>query len=286
LVFLLARHLLNSEDLADVLTSVLNLTGDDIAKFAELLKRTSLSSIIAISELLVGRFQFLEELQQLIDGPSARFVQERRHLHKMVELHTWLFGEQYHLMGSDVSLRTLLPLVLAEVQGGTDPEAEVIIDETLRDIPDLYLMGTKWHEGSKYHQHLIVELKRPSVRIVRQHIDQLKRYASQIVAHPKFSQRPESHRFTFVLVSAEISDAVRQTEYQFGEEPGLISRPGGLGHQTELWALRWSDLLDRRTEELRYLKDRIEIQADPADLDYLRRQVAGFVPEQALGQSE
>jgi hypothetical protein len=44
LVFLLARHLLQSEDLADVLTSVLNLSGADVTRFAELLRRTSLSN--------------------------------------------------------------------------------------------------------------------------------------------------------------------------------------------------------------------------------------------------
>jgi hypothetical protein len=285
LVFLLARHLLHSEDLADVLTSVLDLSGDDISKFADLLKRTSLSSIIAISELLISRFQFLEELRQLIYGTPGAFVQERRHLHNILERHTWLFGEQYHLMGSDESLGTLLPLITATIKESGNPDARIETPEELRDIPDLYLMSTKWHEGPKYNQHLIIELKRPSVRIGKSHIHQLKRYARQIVGHPIFSQRTESHKFTFILVSAEISDIVKETEYQYGEDPGLIGRPGGLGHPTQLWALRRSDVFDRRTEELRFLKDRITIQADPKDLDYLRSQVSGFLPAQALNDT-
>ncbi|GEM_PF-6749237 len=278
LVFLLAKHLLHSEDLAEVLTSVLGLSGDEIGKFADLLKRTSLSSVINIAELLVSRFQFIDELRELVYGKSARAVKERRHLHKIVEGHTWLFGEQYHLMGSDSSLNTLLPRIEAAVRETNDPEALIPVDDPLRDIPDLYLMGTKWNEGAKYHQHLIVEMKRPSVRIVSEHINQLKRYASEIVRLPIFGQNNGSHKFTFVLVSSDVSEGVRQTEYQAGEEPGLLSRPGGLGHETELWALRWSDFLDRRTSELRFLRDKMALQANPEDLAYLRREMAEFLP--------
>jgi hypothetical protein len=285
LVFLLAKQLLQSEDLSDVLTSVLGLSGDEIAKFADLLKRTSLSSVISISALLVNRFQFIEELRELVYGASSKSIKERRHLHKIVEGHTWMFGEQYHLMGSDSSLNTLLPIINEVVRDPSDPEAFIPIDDSLRDIPDLYLIGTKWNEGAKYHQHLIIEMKRPSVMIVSEHVNQLKRYASKIVRHPMFSQHAESHRFTFVLVSSNVSEAVRRTDYQADEELGLIGRPQGLGHPTELWTLRWSDLLDRRTEEMRFLKDKITIQADPADLDYLRRHVAGFLPDEVLDKS-
>lgn len=189
-------------------------------------------------------------------------------------------------MGSDSALNTLLPVIKAAIRETNEPEALISTSEQLRDIPDLYLMGTKWHEGAKFHQHLIVEMKRPSVRIVSEHIGQLKRYASEIVQHPIFGQNTGSHRFTFVLVSGDVSEAIRRTDYQAGEEPGMLGRPPGLGHPTELWALRWSDLFDRRTEELRFLKDKIATQADPADLDYLRQQVAGFLPDQVLGQAE
>lgn len=285
LVFLLAKQLLQSDDLAEVLTSVLDLSGDEISKFADLLKRTSLRSVIAISELLVNRFQFIDELTELVYGASAKSVKERSHLHKIVEGHTWLFGEQYHLMGSDSALSTLLPIINTFVRDAEDPEAIIPTDDQLRDIPDLYLMGTKWNEGAKFHQHLIVEMKRPSMRIVSEHVEQLKRYASKIVRNPIFTQNADSHRFTFMLVSSDISESVQRTEYQADEEAGMLGRPQGLGHPTELWALRWSDLLDRRTQELRFLKDKITIQADPADLDYLRRQAAGFLPDEIFSAS-
>lgn len=146
----------------------------------------------------------------------------------------------------------------------------------------MYLLKTKWNEGAKFSQHLVIELKRPAVRIVPKHVEQLERYARQIVKNPIFGQGPNSRRFSFVLVSSQVSSQVKETKYQEGEEPGLISRPTGLGHPTELWALQWSDYLDRRQEELRFLREKLEISAEPEALDYLRRTVPTHLPQQAL----
>lgn len=219
LVFSLARHLLHSEDLADVLTSILGLTGDGVARFAELLRRTSLNSLIALSELLVDRISFLEELRELVYGKLASQILERRQLHKIIERHAWLFGEDHNLMGSDMSLAKLLPIIESAISE-PDAESEIPVGAPLLDIPDLYFLGTKWHEGGKYFQHLVVELKRPSVKIGTREVAQLKRYAREIVELSMLSQAEQAHRFTFVLVSSDVSEAVRHGEYQAGKERG------------------------------------------------------------------
>lgn len=103
LVFRLVRQLMQSENLVAALTSLLDLKGDDVTRLTDLLERTSLSSIIAVSELLVGRFEFLNELEALVYGKVAEYVKERRDLQKILESHTWMFGEQYNLMGADIS---------------------------------------------------------------------------------------------------------------------------------------------------------------------------------------
>lgn len=276
LIFALTKQLMQSEDLASVLTGVLGLKGDDVAKFASLLRRTSLSSIIAIADLLVDRMRFLDELQVLVYGFPARYVKERKQLHKIIEGHTWLFGEQYHLMTSDRSVAKLLD----SFRSSSDPDDELIdIDEALRDIPDLYLSQSKWNEGARYHQHLIVELKRPSVRVSRTNVHQLEKYSEAIVDNPVWGQRSESHRFTFVIVSSDVSKSVVKA-YQEDEEPGLLSRPK-LPHPTELWALRWSDFLDRRREELKFLEKEIEVTADPELLEYLKERVGDLLPAEA-----
>lgn len=186
---LLTKQLLHSEDLATVLTSVLDLKGDHVSRLAELLRTTNLSSVIAAAELLVNRIQFLNELNELVYGPRASHVKERKHLHKLVERHAWLFVERFNLMGSDMSINHLIPIIRAQVSDTDDPEANIDdIPTEFRDIPDLYFMSTRWHQGERYYQHLIVELKAPSQRIVPKHIDQLQRYADQIVS-PQCSDR-------------------------------------------------------------------------------------------------
>ncbi|MEX2158361.1 MAG: ATP-binding protein [Dehalococcoidia bacterium] len=277
LIFALTRQLMQSEDLASVLTNVLGLTGDEVSRFASLLRRTSLSSIIAVADLLVARLQFLEELNVLLYGEPAKWVRERSQLHKILEGHTWLFGEEYHLMGSDKRMDTLMrdiPAKLGLVEN--DDEQDIPVDPSLRDVPDLFLSRTKWHEGAKYHQHLVIELKRPSVRITLGHVEQATRYATKIVNSPIWSQKADKHRFTFVVVSADITASVK-IRYQADSEPGLVSRLS-LDHPTELWALRWSDYLDLRREELKFLEEQIEITADPELLEYLKRRVGDLLP--------
>ncbi|MCH7580505.1 MAG: ATP-binding protein [Chloroflexi bacterium] len=279
LIFGLTQQLMHSEDLSSVLTNVLGLTGEEVARFAALLRRTSLNSIIAVADLLVDRIRFLDEMQVLVYGQRSEWVKERSQLHKILERHTWLFGERFHLMGSDRRLYGLLPEVAAALTDGQDDEeSRIDVDGSLRDIPDLYLARTNWNEGARFHEHLIVELKRPSVRITEEHVGQLKRYSAEIVGSPVWGQKKESHRFTFVLVSSDVSKNVRDS-YQVGEEPGFLSRPQ-LDHPTELWALRWSDYLDRRREELNYLQDEMEITADPELLEYLKERVGEFLPEE------
>lgn len=276
LILGLTSQLLRSEDLADVLTKVLGLSSDEVSQFAEVLRRTTLSSVIALSKLVVDRLGFLNELEELVYGAPAAHVLERRHLQKIVEAHTWMFGEQYHLMGADARLRTILARFAEDA--AADPEAGVLVDDVLRDVPDFYLARSQWNEGAKYTQHLVVEIKRPSVKVTTRQIDQqLERYASEIVKNPVYGQRAGSHRFTFYIVSGEISEAVRTLRYQKDEEPGLINRPP-LIHPTELWALRWSDLIDRRREELAFLEKQVELSGDPQDLDYLRRTVGQYLP--------
>lgn len=281
LIFRLTRQMMQSEDLTSALTSLLDLKGDDVTRLTDLLQRTSLSSIIAVSELLVGRFQFLDELEAMVYGKAAEYVKERRDLQKILGAHTWLFGEQYNLMGADISMNRLLPIIHENIRDVDDEEAHIEVDPKLKDIPDFYLLAQRRNEGARHCQHLVVELKRPSVRILPVHVEQLKRYASKIVRHPIFSQDTGHHRFTFILVSSAVSATVKESEYQANEVPGLISRPN-LGHPTELWTLQWSDFIDSRRSELQFLRDKIEILADPQDLQYLRRTVGKHLPPEIL----
>lgn len=166
-----------------------------------------------------------------------------------------------------------------------DPEAHVDVPTEYRDIPDLYFMTTKWHQGEQYYQHLIVELKAPRYKVVSKHIDQLQRYADQIVSQDMFGQKPGGHRFTFVVVSAGIADSVKRYRYDKQREPGFIGAPGGYAHDTELWALQWSDYIEHRRQELHYLQQQIQLTVDPQDLQYLRKVAGDILPPEMLQAS-
>ncbi len=99
LVFALTHRLLKGEDdLASVLTDVLGLEGEEISKFADVLRSTTLRSMVATASLVVDRLAFLRDLDTILYGAPAKHVRERSQLHKILEGHSWVFGESYNLM--------------------------------------------------------------------------------------------------------------------------------------------------------------------------------------------
>lgn len=98
--------------------------------------------------------------------------------------------------------------------------------------------------------------------------------------HPTFGERSNNHHFQFVLVSSQVSDRVKEENYQRDEPAGFIGKPA-LGHYTELWAVPWSHFLDDRRGELDFLQSQVDLTADPDALEYLRRRVPDLIPPDA-----
>jgi hypothetical protein len=281
LVFALIHRLLRGEDdLAAVLIDVLGLEGEEVRNFAAILRNTSLRSMIATSSLVVDRLSFLRDLETIVYGYPSKHVKERSQLQKIIEGHTWMFGEAYNLMTADQRVATLVDEFVKKF--GTDdqlePEYRIDVPPDLMLVPDLCLVRSKKVEGPDYFQHLIVEMKAPKVRIAPRHLDQLRSYARAIVEHPVFGEIGDRHRFQFVIVSSEIAERVKKEHYLAGEPSGLIGKPV-LKHPTELWAIPWSHYLDDRRSELDFLQKHVELTADPEALDYLRRRVPEFLPQ-------
>ena len=80
-----------------------------LAKFRQLLERTSLTALVDAMRLVTGRLEFLAGLELLLFDPvHVPSVLERAHLHKMIENEPWLFGEEFSMHVSDRSLTALL----------------------------------------------------------------------------------------------------------------------------------------------------------------------------------
>ena len=150
--------------LQEVLDEVLHLPPDRIEELRHLLRRTSLAAIISASRVVADRLDFLQALRVLVFDPkTSQEVRERSQLHRMLEGETWVFGEEFNLSVSDRSLTAVLKQHLS-LLGRTElaVESEVLDASGRRRIVDLMLARTV-PQSHDSHEHLVVELKAPSV---------------------------------------------------------------------------------------------------------------------------
>ncbi|MFJ8746682.1 hypothetical protein ACIRL2_46005 [Embleya sp. NPDC127516] len=129
-----------------------------------LLEKTSLSSIIRASSKITARLEFLTALEHLIfDEDASRHVNERDHLHKIIERGLWLFGEEFNMMtSSEIGLTKVLEHHRRVVGLDTPADGSVRTEDGRLARVDLMLSAsTQEHDRVR---HLIVELKAPNVK--------------------------------------------------------------------------------------------------------------------------
>ncbi len=282
LTFRLVRQALEEspEALATILTEVLELPAKEREEFAALLKRTSLSAIINASKVVTDRLTFLKGLDRLLFEPDvAKVLKERTQLHRILAQETWVFGEEYHLMVDDLGLTEVMRQVL-EQEGITVNVLEPVKTHTGgAGIVDLMFARAKKHWGANSREYLVVELKRPGVKIDSNALQQCWKYAHALANHPKF--KATDTRWDFWALSVEL-DAYAQGQTTQKD------RPEGLWWESEdgrcrIWAVEWGTLLreaESRHEFFRQQLD-LDVQAEDATM-HLQATYEKYLPNEVV----
>jgi len=246
-------------DLSKILSEVLDLPVERRQELSSLLERTTLAAIISASHLVADRLEFLGGLEALIfDADLKERVRERSQLHRIVAENAWLFGEQYHLSVDDQSLTEVLKKHIA-LQG-----LEIEIDEEVRrpdgkrGIVDLMLSRDISRADTEEREHLVVELKRPNVRIDAAAITQIKNYAFAVADDERF--RDLNTRWVFWAVSSDMDDFARR-------EVSQRDRPRGMLYQAEeqrvtIWVKTWAQVIAECRARLNFFAQRLNYQPD------------------------
>ena len=207
------------EDLQIIMNEVLGLPRRKQEELAGLLREASLSSIISAAKIVADRLKFLAGLEQILfDTEMKAQLKERSQLHKIVEDNTWLFGEEYNLSVSDRGLATVLQKH-RKILGD-----DVVIDKPVRHVSqkrgivDLMLSRTLRRHRADELEHLIVELKRPKVKIGHEEIMQVEKYAISVANDERF-RSVTGVKWTFCA----ISDDVDQYAVYRMDDRGVIS---------------------------------------------------------------
>ena len=126
--------------------------------------------------------------------------------------------------------------------------------------------------------HLVVELKRPKVRIGDEEVTQIEKYAITVASDERF-RTANGVRWVFWVVSDDVDP---YAAYRMNEQ-GIISSKNNLtvGIKT------WGQILEENKARLQFFQEKLEHQVDqPTALKHLqakyREFLSGVIPEEGV----
>ncbi|HUC49519.1 MAG TPA: hypothetical protein VMA30_09045 [Xanthobacteraceae bacterium] len=116
-------------------------------------------------------------------------------------------------------------------------------------------------------EHLIVELKRPSVKVGADEITQIEQYAYKVAEDERF--RHLKTRWSFWVVSNDVDGFARTKARQKDKPRGLISETEN--GEVRVWVKTWSEILAEGKARMRFVQDSLQATVDTdRSLQYLK----------------
>jgi hypothetical protein len=117
------------------------------------------------------------------------------------------------------------------------------------------------NENPDHREFLLIELKKPSIKIGRKEMDQVEDYVNAILAQPDFINT--STQWNFYLVTSEYDDVVRQRITQENRPRGLfIDMPNH-----KVWIKSWSELIRDCEARLKFVQDKLRIEVSAEEIE-------------------
>lgn len=229
------------ENILDILENITDLSDEERKELSNTLKKTKISSIVELVNLLEGRFAIVNILKQMV-FELEKFTTERDHIQKVIENNYWLFGEQYHLVSADKNFETTLNNYLDFIESGKNNKEKLKSKDKLKR-PDIFIARQAEITDSNSDQYtieenIIVELKRPSVEIGKKQFDQIEEYIRFIINEPKFIS--ELRTWKLILVGKKVDDWIKD-KYESNKGKGKRFLVEAVRNY-EIYAMTWDDL--------------------------------------------
>jgi hypothetical protein len=262
------------EELQLILGEVLGLSQRKQEELAKLLKRTTLSAIISASKLVADRLDFVNGLESMLfDTEFKKHLKERSQLHRLIAANTWVFGEEFALTVDDQSLTEVLRKHLQLMK------RDVVVNEPVKrldgstGIVDLMLSRRVPSNREEEHEHLVVELKAPTVKVGMDETAQIKSYAFAVQADERFRGVPT--RWTFWVVSNDMDGFATKDVNQSERPEGLLWEADEPNFSSRIWVKTWSQILNDCRTRLRIFQQALNYSADKdASLEFLKKTYA------------
>jgi hypothetical protein len=251
----------NPESVTRILKAVFNLPKVRQDEFSQLLDKTELGNIIGASSLVANRIVALKVLREIVFSPKHRStIKERGELDILIRDNTWIFGESFHLTMHEAGLTQIMDRVSEEIATKRVKGTPVRkLDGKIGRI-DSFMGRVVPNENPDHREFLLIELKKPSIKIGRKEADQVEDYVNAILAQPDFINT--STQWNFYLVTTEYDDVVKQRITQENRPLGLfIDKPN---HR--VWIKSWAELIRDCEARLKFVQDKLRIEVSAEEI--------------------
>ncbi|MBX3728505.1 MAG: ATP-binding protein [Candidatus Sumerlaeia bacterium] len=242
----------------------------------ELIEKTDLISVIEATKEVSSRLEFLAGLRTILFEPEVRDkTKERSQLHRLLAKNIWVFGEHFNLTVDDQSLTEVLKRH-EELLGREPSGKEINRADGRRGIVDLMLSGLVSPSDLERREHLVVELKRPSVKLKKAEYDQILDYALAVVKDPAFAGTETTWHFW--LIGDEVDEYVERRRTEANRPKGAIYMADS--PKVVVWAKNWGEIIHGCETRLRFFKDRLKYSPTKEQgMAHLSKEYAKYVPQ-------
>ncbi len=246
----------NPTSLTKLLREIVALSDEDQAIFAELLERAPLTNLIRAGKMVADRLDVIHGFEHILfeENWKERLL-ERTQLHRLLVHEIWVLGEEHMVGGDDDGLRDVLKKHLS-ILGREDlaPDAEVKLIDGKDGIPDLMLYRRRKVDRDNY-EHLVVELKRPSVPLGQDETSQIKKYAFTVAKDERFNTK--TCKWEFWLLGNDIDEFVKGETTSDNLPEGCLY----VGNGVRIWVRRWADVLADARSRYEFFQEQLQIEA-------------------------
>jgi hypothetical protein len=266
----------NPESLQLIFQNVLNLPKEHQDDLAQLLEKTSLSSIISSAKLVANRLDFIRGLELMLFGKdSKQKLLERDQLHQVLAKETWMFGEEFHLSNNEETLNEVLVKFREEILKPLADDSPVTLEDGSTGRIDLMLARSVPQPRADEREHLVVELKRPAKKICTKVLGQIEDYAIAVAKDERF--RDTKTKWVFWAISNEMTDEARRKARQRDRPEGLVYDDPEL--RITVWAKTWGQLIQDCKGRLNFFKEKLDYEAThDSALTYLKSAHEKYIP--------
>ncbi len=235
-----------------ILESVIKMDAGERGELADMLDRISLKGLLKITKLIEERYEIYQRLKDIvIENEKVSYESE---VQGLIEENLWVIDEAYNLVVSEEAdfeeaLRKLLE------QRGQSSEEISIDDKDKNKEMDIFACRQK-NDGDGI-QHLVLELKRPSVTINRDQWLQLDTYKNVILREARFNSKDAVWKF--YLIGNKLGDfiaAQKKALASYGDKDLIFIDTDS---NFRGYALTWSQVFDRFKIRHDHLKEQLEL---------------------------